>query len=183
MRPGKDLATALAEQRARQEHERRRRVRAFANRLRLAAAAIVTSAALTSVVIGGFLTRVGFSSSTTWMNWLWGGVWVYLAALLLVFWRRTRLAAYLLKEHWLWLALLVGVPLDLLLLSSLGHVWVPTWLALVLMGSLLHRWRSRRAENELSTRASDWDRLVTLPLEEILLLRFPHLPLTERESG
>jgi hypothetical protein len=98
--------------------------------------------------------------------------WVYAAALLGIFWWRTRLAAHVLKSHWTWLAVLVGIPIDVFQ-AFYARIRVPAWLLLILAGGLFWRWRTTRAEEETRAHASQWEQLFLMSWNGLLLLRFP----------
>ena len=56
-----------------------------------------------------------------------------------------------------------------------GGLLLPVWLILVLVGSLLWRWRINRSDAELRDRATDWERLFDLSWNDLILMRFPRL--------
>jgi hypothetical protein len=168
------LAEALEKQRQDNERLLLRGVRAFANRLRLVGFA--------AILVGGLLTLAiqawARAYHLAWLGYVMGAfltlTWLYAAGLLGVFWWRTRFTAYLLKTHWTWLAVLVGVPIDMLL-GFAYRLHVPAWLLLILVGGLFWRWRTIRAEEECRACASQWRRLFSLTWNDLLLLRFPNL--------
>ena len=137
------LAEALEKQKKQRERRLRRRMRAFANRLRMVG--------FIALLLGSLLTLVaqrwGRALELYWLGYVMAAIllltWLYLAGLLAVFWWRTRLTAYLLKAHWTWLAVLVGVPIDVL--QTRFSPWlVPAWLVLILVGVAVWRWRTIR---------------------------------------
>jgi len=168
------LVEALERQKKRQERRLRRRVRIFANRLRMVG--------FIAASLGGLLTlaaqRWGRAYHLYWFGYVMALIlaltWLYLASLLAIFWWRTRFTAYLLKAHWTWLAVLVGIPIDLLQMPLFR--WpVPAWLVLILAGGLLWRWRTLRSEEEMRAHASQWERLFPLSWNDLILMRFPDL--------
>lgn len=170
------LAEALERQKKQRERRLRRRVRAFANRLRMVA--------FIAVLLGGLLTlavqRWGRVYDPRWLGYVIAFIlaltWLYVASLLAAFWWRTRFTAYLLKAHWTWLAVLVGIPIDVLQLWVLYFRWrVPACLILILAGSLFWRWRMVRSEEEMQVHALQWERLFPLSWNDLILMRFPDL--------
>jgi len=168
------LVEALEKQRKRRERRQRRRVRAFANRLRVVA--------FVTVLLGVLLTLAaqawGRAYDLDWLGYVMALIlalaWLYAAGLLALFWRRTRFTAYLLKTHWTWLAVLVGIPIDVLQMAYY-RLRVPAWLVLILVGSLFWRWRTISAEEEIRAHASQWERLFPLSWNDLMLMRFPDL--------
>jgi hypothetical protein len=176
------LAEALEKQKRNKERLLMRRVRAFANRLRLVG--------FGAMVVGGLMTLAtqawGRAYDLAWtgniMIVLLGLTWTYVAALLAVFWWRTGLTAHLLKAHWTWLAVLVGLPLDALQ-ALYGRLRVPAWLVLILAGGLCLRWRTVKAEEETRAHAGQWSQLFSLSWNELVLMRFPNLRAGRLDEG
>jgi hypothetical protein len=168
------LAEAFERQKRDKERLLRRRVRAFANRMR--AVCFVTVGV--SVLLALAAQTWGRAEGLAWMGYLMAFflvlAWVYAMVLLARFWWRTKLSAHVLHSYWIWLALLIGAPVDLARLFY-GRLSVPVWLVLVLIGSLLWRWRIRRSDQELRQRAHDWERLLTLSWNDLVIARFPRL--------
>ena len=168
------LIEALGKQKKQKERQLRRRVRAFANRMRVVG--------FIAVLLGGLLTLAvqgwGRAYDLYWLGYVMALIlaltWLYWAGLLAVFWWRTRFTAYLLKTHWTWLAMLVGVPIDVLRMFYF-HWFVPAWLVLILAGGLFWRWRAIRSEEETQAHALQWEQLFPLSWNDLILMRFPDL--------
>jgi hypothetical protein len=166
------LAEALEKQKRDSERRLMRGVRAFANRMRLAA--------FGAVAVGGLLTLAAQAWGRAY-DLAWSGnimlailvlTWAYAAALLGIFWWRTRFGAHVLKNHWTWLAVLVGIPIDVFQ-AFYARRRVPAWLLLILAGSLFWRWRTIRAEEEIRAHAPQWEQLFRMSWNGLLLMRFP----------
>jgi hypothetical protein len=166
------LLDALERQRRDHERERGRRVRAFANRMRLAG----FGAMLVGVLLTMLVQAWGRALHLTWLGYVMAALllltWAYSCALLIVFWQRTHFTAHVFNAHWSWMAVLVGVPIDLVQVLML-RTRAPATLALILVGMLLWRWRTERAEGELRTEGRRWARLFGLSWNDLLLMRFP----------
>lgn len=168
------LAEALEKQKQQQERQLWRRVRAFANRLRL----VGCSALLLGLLLTLAVQSWGRRYNLNWLGYVMALVllltWLYVAGLLAVFWWRTRFIRYLLKVHWTWLAVLIGIPVDIVQILYYG--WrLPAWLVLILAGGLFWRWRTVQAEEEARAHASQWEQLFLLSWNDLLLMRFPDL--------
>ena len=168
------LAEALEKQKQQQERRLWRRVRAFANRLRVVGFTVVLLGVLLTLAVQAWGRRYNLY----WLGYVVALIllltWLYAAGLLAVFWWRTRLTAYLLKTHWTWLAVLLGIPMDIV--QMLYYRWrLPAWLVLILTGGLFWRWRTARSEEEVRARALQWERLFPLSWNDLILLRFPDL--------
>jgi apolipoprotein N-acyltransferase len=169
-----NLAEALERHQRDKELTLRRRVRSFANRMWAVCFVAVSAAILLALAAQTW----GRSRDLLWMGYVMAGflalAWLYACVLLAVFWWRTGLTAHILHSYWIWLAMLVGAPIDFARLLH-GSLLVPVWLVLVLAGSLLWRWRIKRSDAELRHRAADWDRLFDLTWNDLILIRFPRL--------
>jgi hypothetical protein len=117
--------------------------------------------------------------------------WSYLAAILIHFYRRTRLREYLLQYHTYWLSGLIAYPLMFLLGGGLMVVRraIPsglyemalflasgTWLALMLVGRALRRRRANQMREEADAGTALWWQLRAIRIKDIILLRFPSAP-------
>lgn len=176
------LVEALERQKQEQEHQLRRLVRGFANRLRLLGFGSMVVGMLVTLAIQAW----GRSSEQYWVGYLiiviLALTWGYSAAVLSVFWYRTRMTGYVLNAHWTWLAVLVGVPIDLAQVIWLG-VRFPATLALVLAGSLFWRRRTSLADAEIVRRSALWERLLRLSWNDLFLMRFPSAPQPPEEDS
>ena len=173
--PRDDLGVRLAEQRDRVDHKRRRDIRQFSHRMR--AAAIVASA---------FFVLVAYVLSLVRLRWglflpeavVRGGyliAWFYLASLPLVFGVRTRLFAYVFYEHWLWLTMWFGFPLDYYVIqfSVRDWEWIPLLtLSLIFLGRLLRSRRERGFVEEINVNAMLWDHLFPLGVVDLITWGF-----------
>lgn len=176
MRPPRDdLSTRLAAQRDQTDYKRRRAIRQFSHRMR--AAAIVASAffALVAYVLGLLALRWGLILPEGAARVGYLIIWLYLASLPLLFGLRTRLFAYVLYEHWLWLALWFGLPLDYYVVQFRipGWEWIPlVTLGLILLGRILRTRRERGFSGELLANATLWDHLFPLGVVDLLTWGF-----------
>ena len=117
-----------------------------------------------------------------------GLVWVYLTAILFVFYKRTRLQEYLLSAHSFWLAGLVSSPIAYIL-SKVFDIFrndigtIPqtiigisigcTWLVLALIGEVISRRRKKLFYEETLREANLWCELHAMTIVDIALLKFP----------
>lgn len=115
-------------------------------------------------------------------------IWAYLSAIILQFYRRTRLREYILQIHTFWLAGIITYPIAYLFsyVLFLFHDALPTslytflqflaaasWLILLLVGKELCKRRIKQMEIETQSNSATWKRLLSLDLKNIVLLRFP----------
>ena len=101
--------------------------------------------------------------------------WLYLASLPLLFGWRTRLFRYVLQEHWTWLAVWLGLPIDYFIVHFHFQRW--SWIPVVfgvmlLLGWLLRPWRDGRFVQELHHRRDLWERLLPLGILDLVTLNF-----------
>jgi len=142
-----------------------------------------------AMLVGVLLTLLvqawGRASHLAWLGYVMAAIllltWVYSGALLAVFWRRTGFKAHVFGAHWSWMAVLIGVPIDLAQVLLLG-TRAPATLALILVGMLLWRRRSERAESELRAEGWRWTRLLGLSWNDLVLMRFPDVHREDRLS-
>jgi hypothetical protein len=114
--------------------------------------------------------------------------WSYLAAVLVRFYRRTRLREYVLRYHTYWLSGVIAYPPSLLLggLLYVTRTAIPPdlyeagvflaggiWLGLLLIGRALRRRRASQMREEASANIALWWRLQVVDRKDILLLQFP----------
>ncbi len=158
-----------------EDYRLRLSVRQFAHRMRAAAIIAVMFFALVAYVIRLLSPRIGVEFPATIALVGYVIVWLYLASLPLLFGLRTRLFAYVLREHWTWLAVWFALPLDYFVVRfQFGRwPWIPVvFLGLLLLGWLIRSGRNERFSEELHRQISLWERLLSLGILDLLTLSF-----------
>lgn len=173
--PRSDLSDRLRQRRDDALYRRQRAVRQFAHRMRAAVILVCLLWALMAYSLA--LLRIRWQVQVP--LWLDDGLmaltWAYGVGLPLVFIWRTRLSAYVLYEHWIWLTLWLALPLDWYVLRlGVGRwSWLPVLtLALLGLGRLLAPRRRQRFERELIQQAMIWQHLLSLGVRDLLIIGF-----------
>lgn len=173
MRPGDDLAARLNEREERQSYRRQRAVRQFSHRLRIGGVLAGVLAALLFYVLSLAALRLDLELPSEIAFAIFALTWLYLVLLPLLFALRTRLFAYVLQEHWMWLAAWLALPIDwfFIRMRTSQIQWLPIlFLLLLALGQVLRRWRQRRFSAELEAHVPLWECL--LPLDVLDLVTF-----------
>jgi cation transport ATPase len=177
---GEDLARKLAQRRADAAYRRQRQIQQFSHRFRFAGVLVTTLFILLGYI--GYLLAQR-RPQPLWMFLAWAALilaWGYLLLLPATFAWRTGLRAYVLRKHWLWLSLALGLPIDVYLLPALfpaesSALWLRlplVFFACLLVGLALRPARTRAFEAEVRRHAARWDRLLELGVVDIALLGF-----------
>ena len=161
--------------RAQEDYRLRLAVRQFAHRMRAAAIIAGVFFVLVAYVARLLTLRFGiaFPAYVTPAGYLIA--WLYLASLPLLFGLRTRLFGYVLQEHWTWLAVWFGLPLDYFVVQFRFErwSWIPiVFLSALLLGWLLRSWRDARFSQELRRQIDLWEQLLPLGILDLLTLNF-----------
>ena len=175
-----DLAQKLAKQRANATYRRLRSIQQFSHRFRLAGILVVTLFLLLSYIFYLLSLR---HTHPAYRFLAWGMLilaWGYLLALPLVFGWRLSLPAYVLRKHWMWLAVAVGLPIDVYLLPVFLYPDPTAWwtqlplvfFAMLFWGLLRRGTRERAFRAEVSRRKATWDRLLRLGVLDLALFGF-----------
>ncbi len=183
MSPGShldDLALKLAKQRANAEHRRLRSIQQFSHRFRFAGVLVMALFLLLSYILYVLAQRQThpFYLTLAWTSLILG--WAYLLALPLAFGWRLALPAYVLRKHWVWLSVAVGLPIDVYLLPAIFHpdasaLWarIPlVFFAMLFWGLIRRGARERAFREEVHRRERLWDQLLRLGVTDIALFGF-----------
>jgi len=175
-----DLAQKLNQKKADADYRRLRAIQQFSHRMR-AAAIIMTFFFLT---LGFIFYMLNVKSQQPVFAWLMivaviAG-WAYLLALPIFFVLRTTLLAYVLEKHWVWLSLVVGLPIDIYFLPSpeqsgpagvFGRIPI-VFFALLLWGFIRRKARRQVFQKETKKHDELWTRLLPLGVLDIALFGF-----------
>ncbi len=171
------LATRLQQQQQKARYRRQRAIRQFAHRMRAAVILMCLLVVLIWYSLAILRLKWHIESPAWLVRGLFVLLWGYGASMPLLFAWRTGLKAYVLYEHWSWLALWLALPLDWYVIRfAYGRwSWLPIGtLALFGLGGLLRPWRRQRFDEEMQQRENTWDRL--LPLGVLDLLSWTYWP-------
>ncbi len=186
MTPGSDpndLSRKLAQRKADEAHRRQRAIQQFSHRFRLSGLIMSFFFLLLSFIFYTLNMRLGrpFFAYLTIAAIALG--WLYLLLLPILFSLRTTLRAYVLEKHWMWLALVAGLPIDIYLLPASGRAKATgaigrmpiVFFALLLVGFLWRRARREAFWEEVRKREDVWARLLSLGVLDIALFGFWHI--------
>ncbi len=101
--------------------------------------------------------------------------WLTIALMPLFFGLRTRLFGYVIKEHWIWLAVWWALPIDYYVVRFQYQRW--PWIPVIFIGLLALGWLLRSKRNdwfttELQRHVSFWERLLPLGVLDLLTLSY-----------
>ena len=175
-----DLARKLEKRRSDEEYRRLREIQQFSHRFRFA-----------GVIMSFFFLMLGFifymlnmrAPRPLWAYLMWAAVgigWLYLLLLPVLFVARTSLLAYVLEKHWVWLSMVIGLPIDIYFIPGpnvsgppgiFGRIPI-VFFAFLLWGFI--RRKPRLVVFQRETRKHDelWTRLLPLGVLDIALFGF-----------
>ena len=175
-----ELARKLKKQKADADYRRQREIQQFSHRVRFAAVIMLT-----------FLLLLGFIFYVMDMRWpsplfnylvflTFLSGWLYLLFLPILFFIRTSLLAYVLEKHWVWLSLVIGLPIDLYFMPAPSQTSVFGWIgsmpiiffALLLWGFIRRHARREVFLKEARAKEALWSRLLLLGTLDIALFGF-----------
>ena len=117
--------------------------------------------------------------------------WLYLLALPVLFVIRTTLLAYVLEKHWVWLSMVIGLPVDIYFLPApgqggavgiLGRIPI-VFFAFLLWGFIRRKPRREVFQKEARKHDDLWSRLIPLGVLDIALFGFWNIrPVKPEES-
>ncbi len=150
-------------------------VRQFSHRMRAAAVVAGFFFVLLAYVIRLFSLQTGIEVPSFITPAGYFIAWSFIASMPLLFWLHTRLFGYVIKEHWMWLAVWWAFPIDYYLVRF--HYqrwpWIPVIvIGLLTLGWLLRSWRNKRFTDELQRQISLWERLLPLGILDLLTLNY-----------
>jgi len=175
-----DLAEKLKQKKSDDEYRRLREIQQFSHRFRFAGLIVSLFLFLLSFIFYMLNMRTGsplFAYLTLTTVAL---IWVYLLLLPVLFVVRTTLLAYVLEKHWVWLAMLIGLPVDIYFLPGPGQggpagLWgrIPiVFFAFLLWGYIRRHARKRVFQQEARKNDELWTRLLPLGVLDIALFGF-----------
>jgi len=175
-----DLGRKLQQKKADAEYRRLREIQQFSHRFRFAGL-IVTFFFL----ILGFIfymlemrSPVPLFAYLTLASIVLG--WLYLLLLPVLFVVRTSLLAYVLEKHWVWLAMVIGLPVDIYFMPGLGQGGIAgifgripiVFFAFLLWGFIRRKARREVFQKEARKHDELWTRLLPLGVLDLALLGF-----------
>ena len=186
MTPGSDLddlARKLEQRKADAEYRRQRTIQQFSHRFRLSGLVMTFFFLLLSFIFYMLNMRLSYPAFSYLSVAAIVSGWLYLLALPIFFAFRTSLRAYVLEKHWVWLALVIGLPIDIYFLPASGHTEATgvigrmpiIFFALLLLGFVRRRARREAFLQEVRKRDDLWTKLLPLGVLDIALFGFWHI--------
>ncbi len=175
-----DLAQKLKQKKADDWHRRQRAIQQFSHRFRFAA--LIMS--FLFLMLGFIFYMLNMGSQQPVFAYLMLAAaalaWLYLLLLPVLFVIRTTLLAYVLEKHWVWLSMVVGLPIDIYFLPGPGQTGpagiigrIPiVFFAFLLWGFIRRQARRQVFQQEARKRDDLWTRLLPLGVLDIALFGF-----------
>lgn len=172
---GGNRQTRVRTRQDQEDYRLRLSVRQFSHRLRAAAIVAGFFFVLLAYVMHLILLQAGLETPSFVAPAGYTIVWLSIALMPLLFGLRTRLYGYVLKEHWMWLAIWWALPLDYYVVRFQYRQW--SWIPVIFISMLALGWllRSRRNKwfrTELNRHISYWERLLPLGVLDLLTLNY-----------
>ena len=175
-----DLAQKLQKKKEDDRYRRLREIQQFSHRFRFAALLVV----FFFMALGFIFYSLNLRTQQPLFAWFMlasviaGGL--YLLALPFFFALRTSLLAYVLEKHWVWLAMALGLPIDIYFMPgpdatgplSLWARMPITFFAFLLWGFIRRKARRRVFEVEVRKHDDLWAKLLPLKTLDIALFGF-----------
>jgi len=185
-----DLARKLEKQRADAAYRRFRRIQQFSHRFRFAGMLVATLLLLLSYIL--YILSQRAPQSTLYLALAWGFLllaWGYLLLLPVTFAWRLSLPAYVLRKHWVWLSVVIGLPIDIYLLPALFPHATAFWtrlplvfFAMLLWGLVRRGAREDAFREEVQNHKALWDQLLQLGVIDMAFFGFWHLRSTNLQE-
>ncbi len=175
-----DLAEKLRQKKSDAEYRRMREIQQFSHRFRFAGL-IMTFFFLMLGFIFYMLNMRTAAPLFAYLSLLSAGMgWLYLLLLPMFFVLRTTLLAYVLEKHWVWLSMVIGLPVDIYFLPGLDQHGLPgifgripiVFLAFVLWGFIRRQARKEVFQQEARKNDDLWTQLLPLGVLDIALFGF-----------
>ena len=175
-----ELAQKLKQRKADDDYRRQRAIQQFSHRFRFAAMIML----FLFLALGFIFYMLNMSSQQPIFAYLMIASvflgWLYLLLLPLFFVIRTTLLAYVLEKHWIWLAMAIGLPVDIYFLPGPGQTGaigvfgrIPiVFFAFLLWGFIRRRARRDVFQKEAKKHEDLWTRLLPLSILDIALFGF-----------
>ncbi len=175
-----DLAQKLQQRKADEDHRRKRAIQQFSHRFRFAGVIMVSFFLLLGFIFYMLNMRTGQPLFAYLMIASALSGWMYLLALPFFFVVRTTLLAYVLEKHWVWLSMVLGLPVDIYFLPAPGQTGAVGFLGRIplvffafLLWGFIRRGARRRVFWEEAQKQHDlWTRLLPLGILDIALFGF-----------
>ena len=175
-----DLAQKLQKKKEDDHYRRLRAIQQFSHRFRFAALLVI----FLFMMLGFIFYSLNLRTQQPLFAWLMLLAlllgWLYALALPFFFVLRTSLLAYVLEKHWVWLAMAIGLPVDIYFMpgpnaSGWVNLWtrIPiTFFAFLLWGFIRRKARRQVFEKEVRKHDDLWARLLPLKTLDIALFGF-----------
>ena len=187
-----DLAAKLQQRKSDQEYRLLREIQQFSHRFRFAGIIMAVFFLLLGFVFYMLNMRTGLPLFAYLTLAAVIAIWLYLLLLPVLFVLRTTLLAYVLEKHWVWLSMLIGLPVDIYFLPSPAQggvtgLWgrIPiVFFAFLLWGYIRRRARKQVFLKEVRKNEELWERLLPLGILDIALFGFWHIrPITPEDES
>ena len=175
-----DLAQKLKQKKADEKYRRQRAIQQFSHRFRFAGL-IMTFFFLAMGFIFYMLNMKSQQPVFAYLMIIFAALaWLYLLALPVLFVVRTTLLAYVLEKHWVWLSMVLGLPIDIYFLPGQGQAGpasimgrIPiVFFAFLLWGFIRRKARREVFQKEATKHDELWTRLLPLGILDIALFGF-----------
>ena len=175
-----DLGRKLQQRKDDEDYRRLRAIQQFSHRFRFAGMIMTFFFLILGFVFYMFNMRTGAPLFAWLMLTAVALGWVYLMLLPVLFVVRTTLLAYVLEKHWVWLAAIIGLPVDVYFLPGPGAALLPgiigripiVFFAFLLWGFIRRKARREVFEKEARKNEELWSRLLPLGTLDIALFGF-----------